>query len=140
MWSSDTAELLIELEEHGRRPRYFAVRGCVTSNSVVAARAKHCASASGMADCRLLAFCTEDSLHGTRLGPDKTVVELSDGGALFHAALLDHCGSWQEFFSAKGGGMQVSLGHDASESSRLVDMGRGTMVVGMTTFVGNRPK
>lgn len=68
------------------------------------------------------------------------MVELSDGGALFHAALLDHCGGWQEVFSAQGGGMQVALGHDASESARLVDMGRGTMVVGMSTFIGSRPK
>lgn len=66
---SDTAELMVELQEHGERPRYFAVRGCVTASSVVAAKAGQCASASGMADCRLMSFCTEDSLHGTQLGP-----------------------------------------------------------------------
>ena len=142
----DVAELLIELEEYGKPPRYFAVRGCVTSGSVVAANAKGgggCASASGMADCRLMTFCTAPT--------DSTATELPDGGALFHANLLAHCASWQAFFApAKagssgggggggGGGMQLSLGHDASESSRLLDMGRGTMVVGMTTFIGPRP-
>ena len=151
----DFAELLVELQEHGSSmpPQYFAVRGCVTSGSVVAIKAQKggCATASGMRDCRLIAYCDAPT--------DSTTKKLPDG-ALFHANLLNHYISWREFFSPAptkahgdgssggatsggggggGGGMQLSLGHDASESSRLVDMGRGTMVVGMTTFIGPRP-
>eukprot|EP01047_Picozoa_sp_COSAG01_P044377 COSAG01_NODE_4005_length_5440_cov_8.384947_2_plen_1194_part_00 len=144
----DFAQLLIELQEHGKKPRYFVVRGCVTSSSVVAANAKRgsCATVSGMHACRLIAFCDAPA-------DDSTTTELTDG-ARFHANLLEHYTGWRHFFdppaaattvnselssSSSARPMQLSLGHDASESSRLVDMARGTLVVGMTTFIGPRP-
>ena len=35
--------------------------------------------------------------------------------------------------------LQVELGYDFSEGSRLVDMGRATIASAMATFVGERP-
>ena len=123
----DTSELLIELEEHGHAPRYFAVRGCVTSDSVVAKRAANGRLCDGGHGCRLLALCGDPA--------DSTTRELADG-ALYHANLLEHCGSWQDFFAE---GMQVSLRYDASEASRVIDMGRGVMAASMSTWIGTRP-
>ena len=58
----DTSELLIELEEWGKQPRYFAVRGCVTSSSNV--ESSEC---SGTTGCRIYTRCSAptDWLSGT---------------------------------------------------------------------------
>ena len=126
----DMSELLIELEEHEQPPRYFAVRGCVPSNSTVARYApRECDHK--MYGCKLVVLCEGPS--------DSATVELNDGGASFHTNLLSHCGGWQNFFEEQGGGMQLHLGYDTSEGARLLDTARGTIALGMSTFVGDRP-
>ena len=69
--------------------------------------------------------------------------ELLDRGehAIFHANLLAHCSAWAGFFTPPNGaqGMQLQLGYDSSEAARIIDMTRGSLAAGMSTFVGLRP-
>ena len=106
----DTAELLVRLEEgSGARaggaaspPRYFSVEGCVTAGSAVdhaATNTTH-GGISGLlctnpGNCKPVVRCQP-------AGSADAVVELHDGGALFHAHMLAHSLEWTKVFEAGG--------------------------------------
>ena len=91
----DTSELLVELEEHGHAPRWFAVRGCVTSESKIAKQATDGRLCDRTHGCRLLVLCAEPGGKSfpsyivytcqrlidlsVTTGADSTTTELTDG-------------------------------------------------------------
>jgi hypothetical protein len=101
----DTAELLVRLEESPRTragasppPRYFSVEGCVTAGSAVDNATTNTTHGGTLGllcirpgYCKPVVRCQPE-------GSADAVVELDDGGALFHAHMLAHASQWTELF------------------------------------------
>jgi hypothetical protein len=103
-----------KLQRSAPLPRYFAVQGCVIAGSAVDNATTTATTKDGSnrsVICARAGYCKPVVRCQGKAAAD-AVVELTDGGALFHAHLLVHGTRWVELFEGEGGGYSLGRGHN----------------------------